>query len=178
MSLIKVVINNKSNVRSLVRERYRELFQGWRRENPSSRAYTLTRMNSNIRNVLSVDGKEFEEHQFKRANITRWSGRNVLPFAHWYFLVRFQEDLYGNKYAIIEDACYEGDYHNDSMNTKPYGESKLHKAQLFLENKDRNTLKHTTRTNKKVVRLTESQFKQMLVECITKIIKEITLQEW
>lgn len=114
MSNVIVVIPKRSNVNKKVRNRYTELWKAWKRENPSRHDYTIAKLNTNIRDTLAVHGKAFEKYQFKEAAITKWSGRKVLPYAHWYFLVRFQMDLFGNIYAIIEDACYEGDYHNDT----------------------------------------------------------------
>lgn len=150
---IQVIIPRNSKVSKLIRNKYTELWQKWRNTNYPNRSYTRANLNANIRNVLSVNGKTFEEHNFKQAAINKWSGRNVLPFAHWYFLVRFQTDLFGNVYAIVEDACYEGDYHNDTMATKPY-ESKTYK-------------------NNQVLRLTETQFMDIVTECITNYLKNV-----
>ena len=123
MSAITVVISKASNVRRTIKERYQELYQEWKIENPGSKNYTRIQLNTNIKNALSVNGKSFDEHQFRQAAIDKWRGEKVLPYAHWYFLVRFQNDKSGNIYGIIEDACYEGDYHNDNMNTRPYNEA-------------------------------------------------------
>lgn len=88
--LIKVLIPRKSHVRNLVRSRYTELWKKWKQANPQNRGYNRTKLNANIKNVLSVNGKAFNENVFKNATINRWSGRKVLYYAHWYFLVRFQ----------------------------------------------------------------------------------------
>lgn len=168
MALITVVINRRSNIRNKIRERYNELFQGWRRENPNSREYTIAKLNANIRNVLSINGQSFKEQEFRPSTIKEWSGRKVLPFAHWFFLVRFQADNKGRVYAIVEDACYEGDYHNDNMNTQPYGESYLRLKQVITE-----SIRRFRPNRQQTIRLTEAQFKRILTECITKIIDEI-----
>lgn len=60
MSSIKAVLDRRSNVRNIIRERYRELYQGWKIENPHSHAYTIRQLNTNIRNALSVDGRFFQ----------------------------------------------------------------------------------------------------------------------
>lgn len=42
--------------------------------------------------------------------------------------------LFGDDgYAIVEDACYEGDYHNDNMETTPYDESLKRIKYIVLE---------------------------------------------
>ena len=150
---VQVIIPKNSNINSLIRRKYTELWQQWRIQNFPNRSYTRAKLNANIRNTLSVNGKIFNEQDFRPSIINKWNGRRVLPFAHWYFLIRFQADLFGNVYAIIEDACYEGDYHNDTMTTKPY------------ENKIFQT--------RNVIRLTENQFMNLLTECISDIIKKI-----
>lgn len=173
MSNVIVVIPKRSSVNKKVRNYYTELWTAWKKSNPLSRAYPISKLNANIRNALSVNGKVFEVHQFKEATITKWAGRKVLPYSHWFFLVNFQKDLFGNIYAIVEDACYEGDYHNDTMNTQPYGESRLCKKAIISENKTIKLLNNTMKTNKKIVRLTESVLKQMIVEAVQGTLMEV-----
>lgn len=130
---ITVIIPRNSSVRKYVRDRYNELWNAWKRANPTSRDYTVTKLNTNIRNVLSVSGKQFNNNSFRMAIYTPWIGRKVLPYAHWFFLVDFQQNRNSQIYAIVEDACYEGDYHNDTMNTTPYDESILKDKKPILE---------------------------------------------
>ena len=173
MANINVVIPRRSNIRQKVRDRYTELWEDWKDENPNSRAYPVSKLNQNIRRALSVNGRVLNEHYFENSRYNGWSGRKVLPWCHWYYLVRFQQDLFGNITAIIEDALYEGDYHNDTMNTKPYGESVIKpNFNLFIENNN-TTNKFRNMNNKKVVRLTESQLHNIIAESVSQILNEI-----
>ena len=161
---IKVEIPKDSNIPKKIKDTYSKYYKEWRLENPFSKAYSITRLKQNIKNVLSVNGRVLNDRYFQNSTYAPWRGRKVLLYYHWYFLVRFQQNLFGEVTAIIEDAVYEGDYHNDKKETKPYGENLLKVTSNFImENKKYG----------KVIRLTETQFKEMLIECITKIIKEI-----
>ena len=131
MSNITIVLPR--NVRKIVRDKYTELWQEWKNENPNSRAYPISKLNQNIRRALSVNGRVLNEDYFENSRYNGWSGRKVLPWCHWYYLVRFQQDQFGKITAIIENALYEGDYHNDTMNTKPYGEGLIRKS--LIENR-------------------------------------------
>ena len=148
-----VSIPRGSNVRKYIRDKYTELYRAWRRANPTSISYTLRKLRQNISQALSIHGKTFKEEAFRQTDYAPWSNGIFIEYYHWYYLVNIFTDKRGNLIGQVTDARYEGDYHNDTMTTKPY-ESKIYK-------------------NKQSKRLTEAQFKRMLTECITKIINEI-----
>lgn len=158
-----------SSIRQKIRTIYTDLYILWKRAYPNSTSYTVSRLRQNIRNALSIHGRVFKEEQFSRSRYIKWGNSIVIFYSHFYWLVCFRKDRNGNIVADVIDACYEGDYHNDIMSTKPYGESVLRRLfmNIIKENKD-----NTMKTNKKVVRLTESDLYQIISESIKRVLTE------
>ena len=48
----------------------------------------------------------------------------VISYGHWFYALILVKKASGEIVAKVVDALYEGDYHNDKMQTKPY-ESKV-----------------------------------------------------
>lgn len=162
-------IPKDSSIRQKIRTVYTDLHKLWRQENPYSALYTVAKLRQNIRNALSIHGRVFKEERFSHSRYNKWGNGIVIFYSHFYWLVNFRQDRKGNIIADVEDACYEGNYHNDTMNTKPYGESISREPSMntITEHKD-NTI-----ANKEVIRLTEQQLYRLISECVKKIIKEI-----
>ena len=129
---IIVRIPPNSLVRRKIQSTYRDLYLRWRTKYPTSTAYSMAMAMANYRNVVSIHGKVFPETAFHLAD-RYWHNGIVIGYSHWFFLVEFQTNKRGQIIASIKDACYEGDYHNDTMNTTPYDESILKNQKTILE---------------------------------------------
>ena len=97
------------------------------RKNGSRPYYTRARMLDNIRAAIGVNGTFIESTDIRNPVLLEWqrNGFKVWPHNHWYYAVRLMQDNNGDPIAVIIDAEYEGDYHNNTMQTKPYSESKI-----------------------------------------------------
>ena len=122
--MLKVRFKPQTSLRQKIVDKYTYLYTEYCKSVPlSQRTYTRSQLRNNIRNVISVGKTSVEEIVIKEPMKTEWSanGWKVIPCnKHWYFAVEFALDSHGKLFLEIQDCCYEGDYHNDTMNTKPY----------------------------------------------------------
>lgn len=79
-------------------------------------------MHQNIANALSINGGYVNPHDLKEPIIADWKARlyKVFNYSHWYYAVSLRRNSDGDTIAVVCDARYEGDYHNDTMQTTPY----------------------------------------------------------
>lgn len=88
----------------------------------TGRAYPIAKLRQNIANALSINGGYVDPHKLKEPLYNVWVANKykVLPYNHWFYAVRLMINSQGEVIARVVDALYEGDYHNDTMQTKPY----------------------------------------------------------
>lgn len=167
---VTIRIPNGSRIRQKIRDIYTDLRTQWRRANPFSTSYSTSKLRQNIRNALSIHRRVFKEEQFSRSSYTKWGNGIIIYYSHFYWLVNFRQDRKGNIIADVIDACYEGDYHNDIMNTTPYGEGSIRNLNKeILKEYNNNTMNR----NKKIVRLTESDLHNMITEAVKDALNEL-----
>ena len=120
--MVLVVIPNFIAIK--VSRKYTNLRRQMRRS--TGRAYPIARLRQNIANALSINGGYVDPHKLKEPLYNAWVTNNykVLPYNHWFYAVQLMINSQGEVIARVADALYEGDYHNDTMQTKPY-ESKV-----------------------------------------------------
>ena len=116
--MIEVVITK--DVSSKVVQKYTSLYRQMRRKTGS--AYPRAKLIENIRSALSCSGEFIDEMDLRKPIIPRWDAANfkVYHYRHWYYAVKLMLNVKGDMIAVTQDALYEGDYHNDTMETKPY----------------------------------------------------------
>lgn len=161
---ITISLPRNSQVRRYIQNKYTDLFFAWKRANPTSTLYTQRKLRQNIRQALSIHGQTFKEEAFNQTEYAPWGKGLDIKYGHWFYLVNISIDKKGRLIALVIDACYEGDYHNDTMNTTPYGETRKYSNRNIISE---------SKGIKNTIRLTESQFKQMLVECIYEVLNKI-----
>ena len=120
--MVLVVIPNFIAIK--VSRKYTNLRRQMRRR--TGRAYPIARLRQNIANALSINGGYVDPHKLKEPRYNAWvtNKYKVLPYNHWFYAVQLMINSKGEFIARVVDALYEGDYHNDTMKTKPY-ESKI-----------------------------------------------------
>lgn len=99
------------------------------------RPYPISKLKQNIANALSINGGYIDPHDIKEPLYNDWITKKykVLPHNHWYYAIQLMIDSKGETIAKVVDALYEGDYHNDTMETKPYEENKLNFNRIIIE---------------------------------------------
>ncbi len=111
------------------------------------RTYPRTKLINNIRNATSIHGDLVDPIQLKEPTYIPWKnlGYKVIKHNHWYYAIRVVVDFCGRVIGYGIDGLYEGDYHNDTMKTKPY-ESKIYKKSIILtESKLRHIITESVR---------------------------------
>lgn len=159
-----------STVRQKIRKIYTDLHIQYRRAYPRSSAYPISRLKQNINNALSIHGKTFKETNFINSRYSKWENGVVIPYSHCYWLVSFSQNRKGEVIANVIDVEYEGFYHNDIMDTAPYDESKLHKAQTIVENSNNHISTHTI-WKKKNIKIAESDLHWIVRESVNKVLR-------
>lgn len=114
-----------------VTQKYTALYRAMRRK--MGRTYPRTKLINNIRNATSIHGDLVDPIQLKEPTYIPWKnlGYKVIKHNHWYYAIRVVVDFSGRVIGYGIDGLYEGDYHNDTMKTKPY-ESKIYKKSIIL----------------------------------------------
>lgn len=129
--MIEVVI--PSSVQKIVTNKYVRMYQNLHRS--QGRAYPRAQLINNIRIAPSINGDYIEPSIIRNPIIQDWKakGYRVIPFKHWFYAVQLRRMANGETAAVAVDARYEGDYHNDTMQTKPYNESVNRKLKIILK---------------------------------------------
>lgn len=67
---------------------------------------------------------------FREPSVSKWkmSRYKVFYYKHWYYTVKFRVVPNNGIIAVAQDALYEGDYHDDNLETKPYEGIMMDKA--------------------------------------------------
>ena len=142
-SMIEIRLTNSTQRK--VTQKYTALYRAMRRK--LGRTYPRTKLIDNIRNALSIHGELVEPIQLKEPTYIPWKNLKykVIKHNHWYYAIKVVVDFSGRVIGYGVDGLYEGDYHNDTMNTKPY-ESKTYKKSIVLtESKLRRIISESVR---------------------------------
>lgn len=86
------------------------------------KAYPRNQLIANIKNALSINGRSVDISQLSVPIYNSWKSNEwkVIKYRHWYYAVRLVQKQDSTVIAYGVDALYEGDYHNDKMQTRPY----------------------------------------------------------
>lgn len=102
-------------------DRYTFLYKEFRRYYPERRDYTYQKLRKNIFEVASIVNKEIDSSEIRTSTFIPWLDNDWKQYyyKHWYFALTV-EDISGELTAIVRDAHYEGDHHNDTLLSAPY----------------------------------------------------------
>ncbi len=108
-------------LRRIIVEKYANLYREYRRFYPERKEYTYKQLRKNIAEVAAIVREEVELEDIRCSTFIPWLDRDwkQLYYKHWYFALTI-EKISDNYVAIVRDAHYEGDHHNDTLLTKPY----------------------------------------------------------
>lgn len=153
MQQIKVRIPRASNIRTIIRKTYRDLYDARKAAMPDDSAYTRKQLEQNIKNASAINGKIVTDIDIKNSSFEDWASRGwkQLYHFHWYFAVTLNRTRDGEIIAVVQDAHYEGEHHNDTLTSQPYDESQIRKGKIVIN---------------------ENDIRKMVRECIRKIILE------
>jgi hypothetical protein len=117
--MVLVVIPNSIAIK--VSRKYTNL-RRQRLRSGSRKPYSIAKLRANIANALSINGDYIDPHDLKEPLYSLWitNKYKVLPYNHWFYAVKLMINANGETIARVVDALYEGDYHNDTMKTRPF----------------------------------------------------------
>lgn len=118
---LQVRVPKSLGLRQTIVDKYTNLYREYRRYYPDRKDYTYKQLRQNIAEVASIVRAEVEIEEIRRSTFIPWLDKDwkQLYFKHWYFALSI-EKVDDNYVAIVRDAHYEGDHHNDILLTKPY----------------------------------------------------------
>ena len=121
--MVRIVINRatKTAIITKITSFYVNIWHD-RLVNLTLRNYAFSSAKKNIVSALDFLNKTFDDTQVKRTTLSSWktNGWYEIKYKNWHFAVIVQLDLFGNNTAIIQDCIHDKDYHNDTMQTKPF----------------------------------------------------------
>ncbi len=118
--MILIRLRNRSILRK-IRDFYIEIWYD-RLVHLTLHKYSFAEAYRNYLNVFRFFGKTFDDRAIKETKIDDWKRRGwkEIEDMNWHFAVIVQLDLFGNHIATVQDCCHDKDYHNDTMETKPF----------------------------------------------------------
>ena len=118
---LQVRVPKSLGLRQTIVDKYTNLYREYRRYYPDRKDYTYKQLRQNIAEVASIVRAEVEIEEIRRSTFIPLLDKDwkQLYFKHWYFALSI-EKVDDNYVAIVRDAHYEGDHHNDILLTKPY----------------------------------------------------------
>lgn len=118
---LKVRVPKSLGLRHIIVDKYSNLYREYRRFYPDRKDYTYKQLRQNIAEVATIVCAEIELEDIRRSTFIPWLDKDwkQLYFKHWYFAITV-EKIVDSYIAVVRDAHYEGDHHNDSLLTKPY----------------------------------------------------------
>lgn len=119
-------------LRQKIVEKYTFLYKEYRKFYPERKDYTYQQLRNNISQVASIVNSEIESSDVHTSTFIPWLDNDWKQFyyKHWYFAITI-EDLSGTLTAVVQDAHYEGDHHNDTLLSKPYDIEDLQYKKLY-----------------------------------------------
>lgn len=118
---LPVRVPKSLGLRHIIVDKYSSLYREYRGYYPERKDYTYKQLRQNIAEVASIVHAEVELNDIRCSTFIPWLDRDwkQMYYKHWYFALSIEK--IDNRYiAIVRDAHYEGDHHNDTLLTKPY----------------------------------------------------------
>lgn len=102
-------------------DKYTFLYKEFRRFYPERKDYTYQQLRRNISEVAGIVNSNINSSDIHTSTFIPWLDKDWKQFyyKHWYFALTIKE-IAGVLTAIVQDAHYEGDHHNDNLLSKPY----------------------------------------------------------
>ena len=84
--------------------------------------YHFNQARTNVRKALTAFGRRFKDTDLRKPKIKKWciDGMYEIYFNKWHFAVFVQLDMFNNNVALVQDCCHDKDYHDDTMETRPF----------------------------------------------------------
>lgn len=119
--IVQIRVPKDLGLRHKIVDKYTFLYREYRRFYPERKDYTYQQLRKNIADVASIVHKSVDTQDIRTATFIPWLDNDWKQyyFKHWYFALSV-EMLNGVPTAIVKDAHYEGDHHNDLLLSKPY----------------------------------------------------------
>lgn len=131
--LIQVVIPKSLKLKEKITSYYTDLYIQYRKENPEAKDYTYKKLRQNISNVAAFSKETIDELNIKPSRYNAWSNNGWKEYySHWYFAIEIVRNSSNQAVAVVKDAHYEAEHHNNEMQTQPYDES-VKKALSLIE---------------------------------------------
>lgn len=123
---LRVRVPKSLMLRQTIVNKYTLLYREYRRFYPERRDYTYKQLRQNIAEVALIVGAEIDSKDIRCSTFIPWLDKDwkQLYYKHWYFALSV-EKVDEEYIAIVRDAHYEGDHHNDNLLTRPYDEEDL-----------------------------------------------------
>lgn len=102
-------------------EKYATLYREYRKFYPERKDYTYKQLRKSISEVATIVSANIDSSDIHTSTYIPWLDNKWKQFyyKHWYFALTI-ENVSGVLTAIVQDAHYEGDHHNDTLLSKPY----------------------------------------------------------
>ena len=124
--LLQVKVPKDLCLRQRIVDKYTILYREYRRYYPERKDYTYKQLRQNIAMVASIANATIDSHDVHSSTYIPWLDNDwkQIYYHHWYFALQITK-LNDVPVAIVQDAHYEGDHHNDLLLSKPYDEDDL-----------------------------------------------------
>lgn len=119
--LLQIKVPKELHLKQRIVDKYTWLYSEYRRFYPEKKDYTYKQLRRNIAEVASIVNTMVDTNDMHSSTFTPWldNGWKQLYYRHWYFaLIIVVVD--GSTTAVVMDAHYEGDHHNDILLSAPY----------------------------------------------------------
>lgn len=119
--LLQVKVPKELRLKQRIVDKYTWLYREYRRFYPEKKDYTYKQLRRNIAEVASIVNTMVDTNDMHNSTFTPWldNGWKQLYYRHWYFALVIME-INGDSKAVVMDAHYEGDHHNDILLSTPY----------------------------------------------------------
>ena len=120
-----VRISKNSKLKDSICQFYIGLYKQFKAQNPNDKTYTREKLFQNIREILSIDGKNINQKLLRNSIYYSWDNNGWKEFQYktWYFAITIHKMPNGSTIGIIQDGHHNSNHHNDKMETQPYDES-------------------------------------------------------
>ena len=118
---LKVRVPKSLGLKQKIVSKYSYLYHEYRRFYPGRKDYNYRQLRHNIDEVAAIVNSIIESSEVRSSIFIPWldNGWKEFYFKHWYFAITV-EIIDNLPIALVQDAHYEGDHHNDVILSKPY----------------------------------------------------------
>ena len=119
--LLQIKVPKDLGLKQKIVSKYTYLYREYRRFYPERKDYTYQQLRNNIAEVASIVNSSIESRDVHISTFIPWLDNDWKQYyhKHWYFALTI-EMISGKPVAIVKDAHYEGEHHNDILLSKPY----------------------------------------------------------